>query len=497
MPTSQTINGLSMSYVFTFDFGSEEILDLSSAKLKQGLETFTSTYYFLGEGKQIEIGSSEHLLLKAYKKEIYELRFKQAGLVQRKSLILQLDPIELDGLTYNSVEVVRNKIRLDTTVQIHEMGVGSVVFWLDLEGKENFQTEGLSGFGDTANLRTKVNWSGGSNKELRIDGIFSIEELARFVIICLNSIFFDDSLRASDVENRTLTNVVKKMLADNKTLEYVHSFICQETTRNMILVHEQIDSYPIFHFNFKNKTDADINFINTFVENNKKQIRGLVAKDKNWDKKTDQIVDEFLKTSSFSTRESIKWFTHNTGSLKIYSHEIETDVLTSKVLITFELELVLTMKHYVYKIIRNLDYFTNLSKEELPLRALAKFRNREMRRLDEYYNLDFLQKDTTRNRIDRFKVILNVEDVLQIALKKLESLNLFLNTEHQFASQRRQTIISTVFGIFGAGNLANAFLIHLIKDRNFVIPLGWHVFNVLMSMLVIGVIIFFITNNKK
>ena len=76
-----------------------------------------------------------------------------------------------------------------------------------------------------------------------------------------------------------------------------------------------------------------------------------------------------------------------------------------------------------------------------------------MRRLDEFYNLDFIQKDTTANRVDRFKKMLNIDEVLQIALKKFDSLSSFMNTEFQSASALRQVALSVIFGTFTSGGL--------------------------------------------
>jgi hypothetical protein len=292
-------------------------------------------------------------------------------------------------------------------------------------------------------LHTIIDWSLGVEKQLRLNGNHTVRDIAQFIIICLNTTFF------SSVNIKK----VKRNLSANKSLNDVHKDICRVTQKNNLIASTDIASYPIFHFDFTTNESANVDFIIKIIDIKKKIIRALATGDINWDKKKPEIVNEFLRVSNYTTRDSIQWFTHSEGSVKIYSNELETSLLTSKVLITFELELMLTMKHYIYKIIRNLNHFSHLMQKKFPLRTVSKFRDREMRRLDEFYNLDFIQKDTTANRIDRFKKMLNIDDVLQIAIKKIDSLNFYMNAEFQNSSALRQVALSVIFGTFTSGSL--------------------------------------------
>lgn len=444
---NDTVYNLSMGYIFTFDFGSEDILHLNDKAVLDMMKEFVSGYYYIPERADI-VNFEEHQneLLKTYKNKMYEERFKKSVLQQRKSLMIQLPTVELNTLSYlteNSNTITTGKVALNCTVTLNEMGVGSLVLWLDFPQNEKVSSNLLLNFKQISNLHTLIDWSLGAKKELRINGDYTLRDIAQFIIICLNATFFSS----------VSVQKIKKNLAANKSLNDIHKDICRVTQKNNLIVSTDMVSYPIFHFDFKPNTEANVEYVSNFVKENKQLIRALATGDKNWDKKKPELVDKFLTENNFTTRESIQWFTYNEGSIKIYSNELETSLLTSKVLITFELELMLTMKHYVYKIIRNLNHFTGLMQNKFPLRTVSKFRDREMRRLDEFYNLDFIQKDTTASRVDRFKKMLNIEDVLQIAIKKIDSLNSYMNTEFQNSSALRQVALSVIFGTFTSGGL--------------------------------------------
>lgn len=453
---------LSIGYIFTFDFGSEDILHLNDKNILHKMEDFVSGYYYIPDKADIvNFETYENEILNTYKSKMYEERFKKSVLQQRRSLMIQLPTVELYTLSYllgKSNTITSGKVSLNCTVTLNEMGVGSLVLWLDFPLDEKINSNLLLNFKQINNIHTRIDWSLGAKKGLRINGDYTLRDIAQFIIICLNTTFFS----SVNVQK------IKKDLSLNVSLNDIHKNICRFTQKNDLIVTTDMVSYPIFHLDFKSNNAANVEYINNFVDENKQLIRALATGDKNWDKKKPELIEKFLKENNFTTRDSIQWFTYNEGSVKIYSNKLETSLLTSKVLITFELELMLTMKHYVYKIIRNLNHFTGLMQNKFPLRTVSKFRDREMRRLDEFYNLDFIQKDTTANRVDRFKKMLNIDEVLQIAITKIDSLNGYMNTEFQNSSALRQVALSVIFGTFTSGGLFYNIIRKAVENNIFV-----------------------------
>lgn len=475
------IKGLSLGYVFTFELSSDDKVSFTDNAILERFSSFVAESYVVGTGTFHRYIESSSDFLQAYRDEMYERRFKKTHLARRKTLLLQFPSQEIRGLAFRHSDLIpiESVSRLNCTTTLNEMGVGSLVFWIELDSKGEFTYDKLTSLRQADNLTTTVDWRLGPNKALRLRGVYSVEELARFVVI---SIF-------CSLYKRVNVSEIVSQLSLNASVPDIHDLVCK-TCGSDVQVSSHLEFYPIYHIDYCNNPPGDNAALEQFVAKSKKQIRGLLTGDANWDKKSDDIISRFLKEHSFSTRESIRWFTDANGSLKIYSSELETPVLISKVLITFELEIMLTMKHFIYKIIGNLNYFSELSRSSLPLRSLARLRDREMRRLDEYYNLDLLQKDTTVTRLDKFKLMFRTEEMFQVALKKFEGLNLFMATEFQAASAKRQLALTIVFGMFGAGNLVYAVLRQGKETNSLSLNFPEQIFVTLGAMAIVaGVII--------
>ena len=479
-----SISGLSMSYIFTFDLGSEEKIRLADEAILGKLGSFISGSYVVGKDEIRKYSQHDVKYIESYHDDMYKARYKQSILPERNLLLLQFPPLELSGLSYNRLELVKEKklLKLDCTSSLNAMGVGSLVFWLDLEDAGEFDFEELKSLRDVRALRTNIDWRQGPNKKFRLNGNFSLLDLARFMIICLFTTIYPN----------LDTEVIKHKIENDENIDDLYDYVCQKCS-GLLKLSQDIQSYPIYHINFMNFEQADSKYLQEFVNANKAKLRGIITGDLNWDKKKAAVVDQFFSTSNFSTRESIYWITHPNGSMKAYSRDLETSILTSKILVTFELEIIVTMKYFIYKIIRNLNDFSNVTHNTYPLRAIAKLRDREMRRLDEFYNMDFLQKDTTVARLDKFKKMFMIDETLDIAVKKFESLNTYMATEFEDASSRRQLALTVIFGVLGTGSLIFEVLREAVSNGSVNITFTQQILVTILTMIIaaVAIIIFY------
>jgi hypothetical protein len=135
---------LSMGYIFTFDFGSEDILHLNNKEILEKLKQYVAGYYYIPDRSDIvNFEEHENELLKTYKNKMYEERFKKSVLQQRKSLVIQLPTVELNTLSYLTQKsncITQGKLALNCTVTLNEMGVGSLVLWLEFPKNEIIQS---------------------------------------------------------------------------------------------------------------------------------------------------------------------------------------------------------------------------------------------------------------------------------------------------------------------------------------------------------------------
>src|SRR5579864_2726004 len=114
----------------------------------QLLRSFAMGSYAVGEDDarihQTEANYDDGLL-RAYRTEMYGRRFKRSMLSRRNSLVVQLIPVELRGLAYNHKELVSEDhiLTLNVTANLNELGVGSLVFWINLTDSVPFSVPSL------------------------------------------------------------------------------------------------------------------------------------------------------------------------------------------------------------------------------------------------------------------------------------------------------------------------------------------------------------------
>ena len=480
------VNNLSLSYIFCFDFGSEDILPFSGQKEIEMIKSFTHGIYFINKDEIGISGTNSNNILNIYRSDMYKRRFKNSVLSQRKTLMLQFPEFRTRGIVHNNTEIISSdqSVSFNVSATLNEMGIGTLVFWLDLRGKFSFAE--LSKLREISNLNTSVDLRSGFDNKLRLYGNFSFIELAQFLIISLSTI------KKSIYE----IDQIQSKLSQSKKIKEIYKYECDKASSDLKLSYD-IDFYPIYHFDFTNDPTMKRDELQAFTTQHKQMIRGLITGDVNWDKKKSEVIESFLNDFSFSTRDSIQWFTHPNGSIKMYSNDLETSLSTSKILITFELEIILTMKYFLYKLIHNINYFSEIAKSSYPIRSLSKLRDKEMRKLDDYYSVDFLQKDTTISRIAKFKEMMNIDMILEIAEKKIESLNIYTTTEYQDAIGWQQLFLTIIFGIFGAGNLAFVILDYGIKKQVLSLSFYWVIIITLVSMILSGAIILLIFRKTR
>lgn len=478
LPSAFHLSGLSAAYIFTFDLpvGPDRWLD---ERAFVRLLNLSSASYQTDDDTLLIRGSDAPHIIQAYRDDMYAVRFKRAALSQRKTTILQLPRQSSVGLSGGASQVVRadEELPVEICCTLNEMGVGSLVIWLEFIPEIMFDLETLVLLRNPRLTTTQVDWTiGKTAKRYRLTGRRSIEELARFVVICL---FCQLSL------GRWVDSIRRRI--DSEPLAELHEALCRRTA-SPLQPSSRMESYPCFFSDLKN-SKASNDEIAAWARQHAPEIRGLLTGDRNWARKRATLAEEFLKTQSFSTRDSILWYTHPATSLKIYSSQMDTSILTSKVLLVFEVEYLLLMKQFAYRVIRNLSSLAAKRRGSIPLRQVARLRDQEMRRLDEYYNLDVLQKDTTVNRLKQFHDMFRVGEVVAIATHKLESVNVFLNTEFQGASIRRTLALSIIFGVLGAGKLLFAFLQAWSHDPDSGIGLSSQIAVTVCGMAVVGLVI--------
>lgn len=479
-----TLHGVSMTYVFAFDVGSEESLPKMGSEAAERLREVVAACFSVAEGRTFTFQGQSTPLLEIYKRDMYEKRFRPELITSLQTLVVEFTGVTATGLSRHHDVILAQDVNviIHASATLHRMGVGSLVLWIEPAAKSGLSMETLLLLRDANTIRTRVDWRIGSPQALRLNGDYSVADIARFLIINLCSALY--SLPVTQIASR---------IQAGDPLRDIHAELCAKIPGEITLS-SHIDPYPIFHIDFQSSTPAiDAASLAGFVQQRKGELRGLITGDLNWDKKKATICESHLKECDYTTRDSIRWYTHPNGSLKIYSSSIETNISVSKALITFELEFVVAMRHFAYSILRNLNSLTESNLAKLPVKKLAKLRDREMRRLDEFYNLDFLQKDTTLSRLEKYKSQFRINNLFHIATQKFESLNLYMTTQYQDAGFRRNLLLSIVFGVFGAGQVIWGFLMYGIESK--VLHFSWHTACLITvgCMTLVGVTIYLIS----
>jgi hypothetical protein len=213
------------------------------------------------------------------------------------------------------------------------------------------------------------------------------------------------------------------------------------------------EAYPIFHLIMEEFSGEDIQGIR---QSEGRVLRALVTGDKNWDVKKDEVVTQ-LVSHDYSTRDSIIWLTHSEGSLKIYSKDMSTSVLTSKVLISFELEIVVAMKHFLHGALSKMSH---AGRTWAPSELLT-FRNAMALTLHQFYNLDVSGKDTTITRLESFKRELHVDQLQAVMQTRFDQLNALVSSSYAERHALWQDRMTASLGGFAAATVATMILFRL------------------------------------
>ena len=102
---SLSISGLSMSYIFTFDLGSEEKIHLADDATLSKLGSFVSGSYVVGKDEIRKYSQHEVKYIESYHEDMYKVRYKQSILPERNLLLLQFPPTRTKWVIVQSLRV--------------------------------------------------------------------------------------------------------------------------------------------------------------------------------------------------------------------------------------------------------------------------------------------------------------------------------------------------------------------------------------------------------
>lgn len=466
-----------VTYTFTFDIPGRTG---SLTKYQKYIARFpldVAAVYDLTSG---QITGTTTKYLPVYRTEMFERRFKKEFLVQRHALLLELAPLELRGLipptgTRPSPNAI---FKLTPVITLNEIGAGALSLWLELGEDHQLKLSDFFGYQSPEDVRCIIDQSLNQPYNGGLRGTVSIGEIARYLIAIVQAGYLWQFTRQSLLSTERNT--------DTDTLQ---ASVCKKL-RSEFPVTSETFWYPIFHWHLTDERIGNAPAFQAFTEKSMRALRGLITSDQNWGKKRDDVVQEFAKDHSFTTRESIVWLTHADGSIKVYSPFIETPVLTSEVLIVFELETILVLKHFLYKVINVIQYLQSKRGVKLSLTQISKLREQEIRRVDQYFNVDLLRKDTTAHRLREFRRLLNVDEIFHVAERKLAGLDNFISSQFQKSLSVRQLVLTIVFGGFAAGQVA--FPVFMLMSEQHNLQLTWLDLLILTvsSIIVTGLIIY-------
>jgi hypothetical protein len=227
------------------------------------------------------------------------------------------------------------------------------------------------------------------------------------------------------------------------------------------------------------------------LRENQREFRAFISKDINWEVKRNDMVELSLKKAECTTRDSILWYVASQGGIKAYCEELETDIYTSMVLASFEIELLLCMRYFLEKINYSLNEATF---EKTNPQMLARIHKKNIERLDSFFSLATCTKDTTASRLERLKDAFGITHLSNTTAEKIKALSELVTTYHNERIQKYQTLLTVLFGVFGVGSITASFLIWYYSSQN--PPENRILFSsigfTLLSMIIIGLIIYVI-----
>jgi hypothetical protein len=422
-------------------------------------------------------------LLQIYRDEMYRRRIAAFARTQRFGQMYQLEPIPLMGLSKSNVDLLAptEKIIAIPIVSVTNLGVACIQFWLQLP--KRWYVSDIIPFNDPTLLVVSTvdyeltlkntRWS------LRRHNI-SILDIMCFIatqLLCeLGAIKVSEDVRRNEVSN--WQEVLRK--ASHKSSD-----------KDFDLPHlEYIETYPLFNLDFHgNAQSVSCDELNSVLQTNPKEFRALITGDNNWRVKKQDMVDESLNKAACSTRDSILWYVAPQGSVKAYCDDLETNLHTSMVLASFEIELLLCMRYFLEKINYSLNEVTF---EKTSPQLLARIHRQNIERLDSFFSLATCIKDTTARRLEQLKDAFGITQLSNTTADKINALSELVSAYHDERTQQYQTILTVLFGVFGVGSITASFFIWYytatIPPDRFLVLRGIGV--TLLSMFAIGCLIY-------
>lgn len=437
-----SIEGLSETILWSFDLGNLDLTPSNVSEIAQKFEPYATGAYAISTGELKEFRESSPTLLKSYA-SMYEERIRLQNRTQRSQLIVEFPRIACHGLRCKDEEIVcyTDTFTILPILSVHSSGVACLSLWLEEFPSLSLDDALLLRMPDQAKISADIRFVVGEHVLRCYGDSVPLSDLAAMYILLAVLI-----LQPRRIAADTLVEKLKK----DKTPTDIYSELL-ELDRSFPGAFPFSEAYTIFHINRIADKTFNTEALRTYLHRHSRELRALITGDKNWDKKTDEIVNQLIPDSNLSSRHSLAWFVTSEGALKIYSADLETELETSRVLIAFELELIRTMHFLLEKISYNLD---RLAERKGTPQEIAALRDIEFRRLNDYYNLDMCQKDTTASRIEKCIELSNIPGLLEITKQKFENLMTVIDARYQKTLARRQQILSLIFGVFGTGVLS-------------------------------------------
>ncbi len=418
----------------SFDIGDLEHIEITASTFIDKFRPYAKGAYIVSKGDLISWRESDIRYLPLYQK-LFDARIKKQFRRYRESVIIEFEDISCNGLSYKDETIIGNtEWFIQVIYVINKIGVGSLSMIFSVPSDDIITTS--YNLRDTENLRTHVNFPF-FNAEI------SILNLLRLYQTTILNIMYSNS---DDIQSSMQTTLMNH----EENIDKLHENIC-ELFQNDGDIYRETSEYPIFFM----MTDILTSGLQDWKISNAHYIRAVVTGDKNWKRKKDKIVKSQISQGDQSSADSVVWIINDDGTIKIYSSDFETDLQLSKVMVLFEMEILLTVKFFLHKI----NYFlAQDTYHDMTTISCAELKNQAIKDLDLYYNIDISHKDTTRIRIEKCKEILHINYLYDISLAKLEALSSKLSSEYQHEIIRRELLLIIFFGVFSIGSLSFSIL---------------------------------------
>ncbi len=363
----------------------------------------------------------------------YSTRVKLNSRHQRGSIILELKNVRAVGLFYGDKEIVGadKSFNVKLIVTLNKFGVSTITYWVNVNSRDVVETSFMLRQPDKIRSKFEIDFIGFS-------GNLSFRDLTLLIAMLV-------LLRVYPHQYPKL-NVVNILSQNLETVETLFHRMCLLIPSHYAVLTEP-DSYPVFYL----EPDLTTERVTRVIESVGREIRAVFTGDLNWKHKKMQVVRNHLAASSVATRESAPWFVDSDGTLLLLSSTFESDRHWGRVLPIFELEILMTLKHYLTKILFLLN---TVPTDSSSMYELAQLKETTHLNLEEFYNVDISSKDTTRKRMEACKQILGITRLLNVVEARFEIVSSRITARYQRTNARTQALLTLIFGTFGAGALS-------------------------------------------